>query len=203
MVNCIFVLFQAAETVAESVMNLASSDSVVMVRVDPAEDTTGSNTSISGPIDGAVIVHSPDNSNMMATPIEGAVAPAPPPSSLEQSREGSQSETIFEEKGAEGGEVEEMPLAVVVGQVPPQQPGKSPPVNASVVGPQGERVAPTNPMSVSVPNLTSSMEQTVSLLESFAAMARRNLGNNGNPMTRANNATSLVRLALSSTAANG
>lgn len=192
------LVLQAAESVAESVLNLASSDSVVMVRVDPAYDTSGSNTSISGPIDGAVIVHSPDNSNSNITHIEGAVDPLAPPSSLEQSREG-----IFEEKGAEGGEAEggemEPPLTVVVGRAPQPQ-GKTPTGPPGAPGPaQGDR-APTNPMSVSVPNLTSSMEQTVSLLESFAAMARRNLGNNGNPMVRANNATSLVRLALSSTA---
>ena len=60
-----------------------------------------------------------------------------------------------------------------------------------------ERVAASNPMSVSVPNLTSNMEQTVSLLESFAAVARRNLGNVASPMGRhGNNASSLVRLAL-------
>lgn len=61
-----------------------------------------------------------------------------------------------------------------------------------------------SPMSVSVPNLTTTMEQTVSLLESFAAVARRNLGNNTNNLvaavTGANNnpCSSLVRLALSS-----
>ena len=60
------------------------------------------------------------------------------------------------------------------------------------------RTVPSNPMSVSVPNLPSSMEQTVSLLESFAAVARRNLGNTTNNMARSNNASSLVRLALSS-----
>jgi len=41
------------------------------------------------------------------------------------------------------------------------------------------RASPTNPMSVSVPNLPASMEpSTISLLESFAAVARRNAGNN-------------------------
>ena len=53
-------------------------------------------------------------------------------------------------------------------------------------------------MSVSVPNLTSNMErmeQTVSLLESFAVVARRNLGNSASNMR--SNASSLVRLALS------
>ena len=61
-----------------------------------------------------------------------------------------------------------------------------------------ERVAASsNPMRVSVPNLTSNMEQTVNLLESFAAVARRNLSNVASPMGRhGNNASSLVRLAL-------
>ncbi|WAR20557.1 HECD1-like protein [Mya arenaria] len=54
------------------------------------------------------------------------------------------------------------------------------------------RVSPTNPMSVSVPNLPASMEHsTMSLLETFAAVARRNAGNN---MLRSNNAISLARL---------
>lgn len=59
-------------------------------------------------------------------------------------------------------------------------------------------------MSVSVPNLTSTMEQTVSLLETFAMVARRNLGNNSggvmSSVTSSNNnpCSSLVRLALSS-----
>lgn len=66
---------------------------------------------------------------------------------------------------------------------------------------QQQRATPTNSMSVSVPNLTSSMEQTVgSLLESFGAVhvARRNLGNSTNNMARSSNAISLVRQALSS-----
>lgn len=54
------------------------------------------------------------------------------------------------------------------------------------------RSSPTNPMSVSVPNLPASMEQqSMSLLETFAAVARRNAGNN---MLRSNNAISLARL---------
>jgi E3 ubiquitin-protein ligase HECTD1 len=62
----------------------------------------------------------------------------------------------------------------------------------------------SNTMSVSVPNLTSTMEQTVSLLETFAMVARRNLGNNSSNMLSAvtggnnNPCSSLVRLALSS-----
>lgn len=51
------------------------------------------------------------------------------------------------------------------------------------------RGSPTNPMSVSVPNLPTSMEQTVSLLETFAAVARRNLGTVG-----MNNRSNALRL---------
>lgn len=66
--------------------------------------------------------------------------------------------------------------------------------------PEVQRVASSNSMSVSVPNLTTSMEQTVSLLESFSAVVRRNLGNNTNNMVVGSNnpCNSLVRLALSS-----
>lgn len=66
--------------------------------------------------------------------------------------------------------------------------------------PEVQRVASSNSMSVSVPNLTSSMEQTVSFLESFSAVVRRNLGNNPNNMVvgSSNPCSSLVRLALSS-----
>ena len=64
----------------------------------------------------------------------------------------------------------------------------------------GSTGANSSSMSVSVPNLTTTMEQTVSLLESFAAVARRNLGNNTNNMVSGSNnpCSSLVRLALSS-----
>lgn len=52
------------------------------------------------------------------------------------------------------------------------------------------RSSPTNPMSVSVPNLPTSMEQTVSLLESFATVAKKNLGTVG-----MNNRSNSIRLA--------
>lgn len=60
------------------------------------------------------------------------------------------------------------------------------------------RGSPTNLMSVSVPNLPSSMEQTVTLLDTFAAVARRNLssGHQSN-LPRNSNTSSLVRMALS------
>lgn len=60
------------------------------------------------------------------------------------------------------------------------------------------RGSPTNLMSVSVPNLTTSMEQTVTLLDTFAAVARRNLASShASNMPRNANTSSLVRMALS------
>lgn len=60
-------------------------------------------------------------------------------------------------------------------------------------------------MSVSVPNLSSNVEQSAaSLLESFAAVARRGLNNTSGAGTNktatagSNVATSLVRMALAS-----
>lgn len=53
-------------------------------------------------------------------------------------------------------------------------------------------------MSASVPNLPSSMEQTVTLLDTFAAVARRNLSSgHASNLPRNANTSSLVRIALS------
>jgi len=54
-------------------------------------------------------------------------------------------------------------------------------------------------MSVSVPNLTSNRQETMSLLESFANLARRNFGCNNKQSTTA---SSLLR-ALSCNRASG
>ncbi|PVD26171.1 hypothetical protein C0Q70_13840 [Pomacea canaliculata] len=65
------------------------------------------------------------------------------------------------------------------------------------------RGSPTNLMSVSVPNLTTSMEQTVTLLDTFAAVARRNLASShASNMPRNANTSSLVRMALSNSPNN-
>ena len=58
----------------------------------------------------------------------------------------------------------------------------------SVKGDSHTRSSPTSSMSYSVPNLPASMDN---LLETFAAVARRNAGNN---MLRSANAVSLARL---------
>ena len=54
-------------------------------------------------------------------------------------------------------------------------------------------------MSVSVPNLTSSVDQTVSLFESFSAVVKRNIGNNVKDIVANSEdpCSSLVRFALS------
>jgi len=76
--------------------------------------------------------------------------------------------------------------------------------NTRTTSSSNQTAGSSSSMSVSVPNLTSTMEQTVSLLETFAMVARRNLGNNSgsvmSAVTGSNNnpCSSLVRLALSS-----
>jgi hypothetical protein len=53
-------------------------------------------------------------------------------------------------------------------------------------------------MSASVPNLPSSMAETMTLLDTFAAVARRNLAAGGSSNIPRNvNTSSLVRMALS------
>jgi hypothetical protein len=94
-------------------------------------------------------------------------------SSLNNNRTGESLEPTQSAPGAEGGMVLEH-------------------LNSKTDGKKAEgqtRGSPTNPMSVSVPNLPTSMEQTVSLLETFAAVARRNLGTVG-----MNNRSNALRL---------
>ncbi len=109
-------------------------------------------------------------------------------------------DNTLHEEGAEGGNVTpaEAVMELDPSRPPPGPTSKRPSRQDNRKADSQTRTTPTNPMSVSVPNLTSNMEQTVSLLESFAAVARRNLGNNSNNMSRCNNASSLVRLALAS-----
>lgn len=194
-------LFQTAESVAESVLNLASSDSVVMVTVDSADEPMEG--AMSSHTDAMVVVHNPDIAippphipNM--PPLDrGATAAIPPMPFSGQPLDLNQVNMLAEE-GAEGGSPTNKDVPTPLGMGPGSR--KNSRLEGKKVEGASSRATPTNPMSVSVPNLTSNMEQTVSLLESFAAVARRNLGNNGNPMGRSNNASSLVRLALSSNA---
>lgn len=157
-----------AENLAESMMNLATSDTGVKVTLQTVEDELDlDNNSLqeepAQPQEPTVLVHAQDDS--------GAVGQAVPPQELagvEVKNEGATAEAKAEVKVVE----------------------RTNQVNASKTEAQ-TRTSPTNPMSVSVPNLPASMEQSMSLLETFAAVARRNAGNN---MLRSNNAISLARL---------
>ena len=211
-------LLQTAESVAESMLNLASADSVVMVTVDSADDTRISNINNMVPpsvsvTDAPVVVHSSaDAGSTISTPVLavptdllsmglGATAALNNPVSehIHVMETLSIDNTLVEE-GAEGGNVtpSEGLMELDPHRPPPRPYGTRAGRHDNRKVDSQTRTTPTNPMSVSVPNLTSNMEQTVSLLESFAAVARRNLGNNSNNISRYNNASSLVRLALAS-----
>ncbi|KAK2190392.1 hypothetical protein NP493_82g04009 [Ridgeia piscesae] len=192
-----------AESVAESVMNLA--EAVVMVTVNSAEEQCESRPTSTVTTEASVVVH-----NMGSSRVPGTRNNAPSVRAhLEAStREGAVNPEVLHptQQGAEGGlptsapdancpAVSNQNLAVVAVSHSSTGSNQTDSMKNSNAQP---RTVPSNPMSVSVPNLPSSMEQTVSLLESFAAVARRNLGNTTNNMARSNNASSLVRLALSS-----
>ncbi|XP_074662874.1 E3 ubiquitin-protein ligase HECTD1-like [Tubulanus polymorphus] len=103
------------------------------------------------------------------------------------------------EEGAVGGAPVQQSVNNVVNKEVTMKATAADAKKASADGPT--RTSPTNPMSVSVPNLPSSTEQTVSLLESFSAVLRRNRGNNN--MTRSSNMSSLARLALAANSNSG
>lgn len=143
-----------AQNLADSMVNLASSDALVSVNVDPVDEGTGANI----PTEPVVVVHKGhERCNLEASGGYTAL-----PDVLETS----------EQLSPKGAEAMLMPPNTTVGSN----------VAASVAEAIAKKMeaqtrsSPTNPMSVSVPNLPSSMEQTVSLLETFAAVTRRNLG---------------------------
>ena len=206
---------------AERMMNLASADSVVMVTVDPADDTTitppvpslvpepmmmdpsGTEIGSLGTISGSPpsLSSMSDSSTGLASGGEAGstIGPLTPPSDRDPSDSSSLLADLMEGvMGAEGG----IGHGATVHKDGGSKAGASHTRRASKPESRkaeaAARTTPTNPMSVSVPNLTSNMEQTVSLLESFAAVARRNLGNNSSNIGRSSNTSSLVRLALSS-----
>ncbi|XP_050406417.1 E3 ubiquitin-protein ligase HECTD1 isoform X3 [Patella vulgata] len=164
----------AAESVAESILNR------VMVTVDPADDSDGTVTSGSEPV---IVLHR-GNEELSRDSHFGLMDLV---SGVENMDLGSVPEPI---RGAEGG------------VRPPHLDNKT--RSEARKNDAQTRSSPTNLMSASVPNLPTSMEQTVSLLDTFAAaVARRNLGtNNGNNIVRNANASSLVRLALSNSPNN-
>ncbi|XP_041351620.1 E3 ubiquitin-protein ligase HECTD1-like isoform X2 [Gigantopelta aegis] len=142
--------------------NLSPSDAIVMVTVDPAEESSVG-TSSNEPV---VVVHrgNEDLSYKTCDLLDLACrTPLNEPS-----------------RGAEGG-VKERPQLSNANR---EKQAK----NEAAKKADATRSSPTNLMSVSVPNLPTSMEQTVSLLDSFAR--RSNIVRNAN-------ASSLVRLALS------
>ena len=218
--NVLYILPQTAESVAERMMNLASSDSVVMVTVDPVDDATitpmSSSSALAEPMVqepslgdmfglGTISGSPPSLSSMSdgssghgnMSELSGMAAPLTPPGEQDGSDSGSVLADLMEGVlGAEGG----INFSGPSSRDPNMRHGVSRHSSKpdSRKSEAAARTTPTNPMSVSVPNLTSNMEQTVSLLESFAAVARRNLGNNSSNIGRSSNTSSLVRLALSS-----
>ncbi|OWF47209.1 E3 ubiquitin-protein ligase HECTD1 [Mizuhopecten yessoensis] len=143
-----------AQNLADSMVNLASSDALVSVTVDPVDEGISGNI----PTEPVIVVHKGhERGNLEASGGYPAL-----PDVLETSEQGS----------PKGAEAMQMPSNTTVGSN----------VAASVAEAIAKKMeaqtrsSPTNPMSVSVPNLPSSMEQTVSLLETFAAVTRRNLG---------------------------
>ncbi|CAH1802965.1 unnamed protein product, partial [Owenia fusiformis] len=217
--NLTAIVKSTAESIAESVSNLTTSDSVVMVTVDPAEEP--SNQQAESSMDPSSLVTATEVLNLEGNPMVlqgGGTQGAQPQAGMmgneddflamdmmasgvtgcdfqwpsmpattfrrlsaqESHRKSKETLGMQPEQGAEGG-------------------NKKNSKNENKKNESQTRTTPSNPMSVSVPNLTSSMEHTVSLLESFAAVARHNLGNNNaNNMARSTNTSSLVRLALSS-----
>ncbi|XP_071078576.1 E3 ubiquitin-protein ligase HECTD1-like isoform X2 [Haliotis cracherodii] len=171
---------EAAENVAESMVNRASSDAIVMVTVDQADESSD-RTLTNDPV---VVVHrgsedmaGSSECGLMDTACEMDVAQEPV-------------------RGAVGGVKEVHHLS----NANREKQAKN---EAAKKADSQTRSSPTNLMSVSVPNLPTSMEQTASLLDTFAAAARRNLsGGSGSNIVRNANASSLVRLALSNSPSN-
>ncbi|XP_052267734.1 E3 ubiquitin-protein ligase HECTD1-like isoform X2 [Dreissena polymorpha] len=153
-----------AENLAESMMNLATSDSGVTVTLQTVEE----------PGEGS----------------EGTGEPEPTWHDISEVDKG-EGPNQSHQLGATGGENEpprlpRLPRGLLKDEATAKAKTveRTNQVNASKTE-APSRASPTNPMSVSVPNLPASMEQSMSLLETFAAVARRNAGNN---MLRSNNA---------------
>ncbi|KAK7477746.1 hypothetical protein BaRGS_00031034 [Batillaria attramentaria] len=217
-----------AQSVAERMVSLTDSDPVVTVTLDPGEEG-GAVGNVRGD-EPMVVVHREQDSAMVTTSTPTAPsstslpaamvpvttsAPAPIPDNATSSLgagldahgwhglSSAAAVLLGAEgglRGAEGGLRE---------QIQNRQNAKDTKDRAARAaegkkgGENQTRGSPTNLMSVSVPNLPSSMEQTVTLLDTFAAVARRNLssGNSSN-LPRNANTSSLVRMALSNSPNN-
>ncbi|KAK7103616.1 E3 ubiquitin-protein ligase HECTD1-like isoform X2 [Littorina saxatilis] len=206
-----------AQSVAERMVSLsdADTDPVVTVTLDPAEEQGATAAELSGDEPMVVVHREPDittfhppppartsttsNSNFAASAhasaLDNAAASFDPHGFLGLSS--AASVLLGAEgglRGAEGGIRE---------QIHNRQNARDRVAKANEAAKKNNsdgttRGSPTNLMSVSVPNLPSSMEQTVTLLDTFAAVARRNLssGHQSN-LPRNSNTSSLVRMALS------
>ena len=207
--HAMLITFQTAESIAEHVLNLVSADAN-LANADPslanlpwtdaaavlAQAEASSSQSASANSDASIRLPQPPatpqtnkSSSAEGSQTLDATPPLPDPENLhpepQQSNRGMTTpEELLEEK-----DVFECVLPAVLNKT------KNDNNNSDW---ENSRPTSSNSMSVSVPNLTSSREQTVFLLESFAAVARRNLGNSANNMARSAHASSLVRLALAS-----
>ena len=219
--NLLSLIIQTAESIAECVLNLASADSnLAMAAESSLLNLSGSDTNVMVTLDAA------EASSSQATAVvihDNATSQLPPPASpTPQNMKNSAGNTAAivtsqllaaaSARQRDSDDIHDIPQGSNRGMVTPEELLEEKDVFEPVIPPtltktkndnnnsdsQHSRPTTSNPMSVSVPNLTSSMEQTVSLLESFAAVARRNLGNNANNMARSAHASSLVRLALAS-----
>ena len=233
-VVCVCYL-QTAESVAESVMNLASAEACVRVTVDRVVESAAT-TSGTGEDEVASSSQSNQQSSSspnapLLPPLKDLLAAAAASTSHQTSADCSNlanlanlaneqrkmtttstSQSVAQAaaaRAAQNAAQNAAALAVRAQQAPSsaeQQKagagasagaGAGAGASAAAAGDDKEAERSGSLMSVSVPNLSSSsVEQTVSLLESFAVVARRNLGNSSNNMSRTCNTNSLVRLAM-------
>lgn len=164
------------QNLADSVANLSSNDTIVMVTVDSSEEQSnnGNNAQESTPA-----VHW-EQSSQEREYLEGATGGGDT---------GLAASKIEKRRGAEGG-IDTLNTYLT------QQKKIFRAEARKLHEAQNSRGSPTNPMSVSVPNLPTTLEPGNNLMESFAVVARRNLTNETNNMaaSTANNG-GLVRLA--------
>ncbi|XP_014790157.1 E3 ubiquitin-protein ligase HECTD1 [Octopus bimaculoides] len=168
----------AAQQLADSVVNLASNDAIVMVTVDPSEEgsANGNNAQESTP----VVRWEPCPSDYL----EGATGGGDNVVGLATSK-------VEKRRGTEVG------IDGSHNIVPMREQKRLFRTEARKLHEtQNSRSSPTNPMSVSVPNLPTSLEPGANSMESFAVVVRRNLTNETSNMasSTANNG-GLVRLA--------
>uniref|UniRef100_A0A2C9KAE0 E3 ubiquitin-protein ligase n=1 Tax=Biomphalaria glabrata TaxID=6526 RepID=A0A2C9KAE0_BIOGL len=212
---------QAAENVAESMVNLASSEAIVMVTVDNADEEAstpcGTSHAISGGAGPSTMGLSRAGPSGMSATINSNMTSVEPMVVVHRGNDdslgdygvldlasdlalgldvGSLSETL---RGAEGG-VKEHVQNLQNARDSRDKAAKSEARKVSGTD-DTTRGSPTNSMSASEPNLPTSLDPTASLLDSFAA--RRNMSTpHGSNIVRNSHANSLVRLALANSPNN-